>query len=116
MVGNGSIDLPKATAAVRAALPKIQACAAGHPGLLVRVTITVNGPSGSGPVVGSPPPGTRATALLALGEDDDGVNKALSCIEQAAGRIALARPTQPNSFTRIAFPIVAPAPAVVHDR
>jgi tetratricopeptide (TPR) repeat protein len=116
MVGNGSIDLPKAQAAVRAGLPRVRACAAGHPGLLVRVSITVAGPTGGGPVVGAPPPGTRATALLALGEEDDGVTKALSCIEEAASRITLARPTLPNSFTRIQFPVVAPAAAVVHDR
>jgi tetratricopeptide (TPR) repeat protein len=116
IVGNGAIDPAKAMAVVRAGLPKIQACAAGHPGLLVRVTITVSGPSGAGPVVGSPPPGTRATAILAFGETDDRIHAALTCIEDAAARMSVARPTQPNSFTRIAFPVVAPAAPVVHDR
>ncbi len=105
--GNASIDRAKATAALRAGWPALAACAKGHPGLLAQVTVVVLGPSASGPVVGAPPPGVRAAAYAAYGENDDALAKALSCIEDAASKLVLPRPTTPNGFARIAFPVVA---------
>ncbi|HTJ46769.1 MAG TPA: tetratricopeptide repeat protein [Kofleriaceae bacterium] len=107
IAGNAAIDRKKAFAALAKGWPQIQACAAGHPGLLARVSITMLGPSAAGPVVGAPPPGTRANAILAFDEDDAALEKALSCIEDQAGRLALPKPTQPNGFARLVFPVVA---------
>ncbi len=113
--GNVLFDKQKARTAVRRAMPRMRACMANTPGMIIEVTLTKNGPRSKAGMVparrGAPPEGT--TTLVRENIEEVSVaarDGAIRCVETIATRVRGTLPPikERDSWYRAQFIVVGP--------
>ncbi|HLU67322.1 MAG TPA: tetratricopeptide repeat protein, partial [Kofleriaceae bacterium] len=108
--GSASMDEARAAAAIGKIDRELQACLAGTPDLLLRVTITRVVPAGrtDGGTRSRARAGVRVVVVEQEDVPGDALRAAIACAEKAAGGAALPRPTGgPGSYATADFTIVS---------
>ena len=103
--GSASLDLARAGAAIGKVDGELQACLRGTPDLLLQVTVTrVVAPDKVDATSATARPGVRVLVLEQVGVPSEELRAAIGCVEAAAGRIALPRPTgAPGTYATVSF-------------
>jgi tetratricopeptide (TPR) repeat protein len=106
--GSGSIDEAKSTAAIGKLDGELQACVAKSPDLLLSVAVTRVVPGGDQKGDTARLPGVRAIILEQGNLKSDALKAATACVESAASRIALPKPTGPaGAYVTATFSVIA---------
>jgi len=106
--GSGSIDEAKSTAAIGKLDGELQACVAKTPDLLLSVAVTRVVPGGDQKADTARLPGVRAAVIEQGNLKADVLKSATACVETAAGKIALPKPTGPaGAYVTATFSVIA---------
>lgn len=106
--GSASIDEAKSTAAIGKLDGELQACVAKSPDLLLSVAVTRVVPGGDAKGDTARLPGVRAIILEQGNLKSDALKAATACVESAASRIALPKPTGPaGAYVTATFSVIA---------
>ena len=106
--GSATLDDAKAAAAIGKLDGELQACVGKTPDLLLSVALTRVVPGAEPGVEGGRPPGVRVLVLEQGNLKSDLLKSVTACVETAAGKVALPRPTGPaGAYVTATFSVIS---------
>ena len=111
--GNAAaVDLDAATRSVRAAMPKLRACLAKLPGVVLQVQVTRGGPHSTDHPVNlprypaAPPDGAAVVPIVSFDATKADVDVAVRCVQPIAEAMAMPAVAERDAFYRVVFEVI----------